>query len=542
MIKVDFSYNDHNYFVQCNYKDKMEEIINKFLEKSQKEKKNIFFLYNGQIINQELTFDQCANRLDKSRNYMNILVIESQLSNIDSNYLKKVNYIICPECFESAILTIDDFKFSITGCSGNHKTENLELKELNNKQFIDQSKIYCDNCHKYKNEINDFKLYVCNKCKKNLCPSCNESHDKSHKDCIKIYEENQFLCKDHYIEYSHYCTDCKKDLCPLCINTHENHNSIAYQTMKRDLDIIKDKELKDTKEKILELKEIIKRMIYQLNNLNKNLDIYFEIYDNILSSFSNEKINYNILQNINTMKKFNNNYLGNLSEIIKDNNTKSQFNNIIKLQTKIDFKNDQIIQINENINNNETIKDNNYSSNDNNVKNLNNILDDKYENFNINKIKELNSFTTKNTIEKLLILNDGRILTNQKYYDENGDNIYKLCVYSLQNGFICDINIDYGDIKKFYIMDDGNVILEDNNIRIIKINKNYIEDMFVFGKEGSSIKQLSKDKFIIDIKKLRDKPVYNKFFQVYVDYKWEKVIYKYDNNQLIFYKNIIIFE
>ena len=153
----------------------------------------------------------------------------------------------------------------------------------------------------------------------------------------------------------------------------------------------------------------------------------------------------------------------------------------------------------------------------------------------------MNSFTTKNTIEKLLILNDGRILTNQSYYDENGDNIYKLCVYSLQNGFICDINIDYGDIKKFYIMDDGNIILENNNIRIIKINKNYIEDMFVFGKEGSSIKKLSKNKFLIDIKKLRDKPVYNKFFQVYVDYKWEKVIYKYDNNQLIFYKNIIYF-
>ena len=34
---------------------------------------------------------------------MNILVIDIQLLNEDSNHLKKVNYIICPECHENAI-------------------------------------------------------------------------------------------------------------------------------------------------------------------------------------------------------------------------------------------------------------------------------------------------------------------------------------------------------------------------------------------------------------------------------------------------------
>ena len=36
----------------------------------------------------------------------------------------------------------------------------------------------------------------------------------------------------------------------------------------------------------------------------------------------------------------------------------------------------------------------------------------------------------------------------------------------------------------------------------------------------------------------RDDPYYNKFFQVWVDYKFEKEIFTYDNKQLIFYKNI----
>jgi len=39
----------------------MKDIIGKFLEKSQKERKNLFFIYNGQIINEKLEFNQCAN-------------------------------------------------------------------------------------------------------------------------------------------------------------------------------------------------------------------------------------------------------------------------------------------------------------------------------------------------------------------------------------------------------------------------------------------------------------------------------------------------
>ena len=66
----------------------------------------------------------------------------------------------------------------------------------------------------------------------------------------------------------------------MCVIAHENHELIAYQTIKRELDITKDKELKDIKEMIYQLKTIVNEMIYQLNTFNKNLDTYFEIYDN----------------------------------------------------------------------------------------------------------------------------------------------------------------------------------------------------------------------------------------------------------------------
>ena len=141
MNKVDFTYNDDKYFVQCSNDDKMIDIISKFLSKINKERKNIVFLYNGLMINEELSFNQCANRLDRSRNYMSVVVVEGQNSNDDSVNLKKSNYIICPQCEEDAFLSIKDFKLSITGCNKQHKTEDLELKELEKTQYIDQSKI-----------------------------------------------------------------------------------------------------------------------------------------------------------------------------------------------------------------------------------------------------------------------------------------------------------------------------------------------------------------------------------------------------------------
>ena len=57
MNKVDFTYNDDKYFVQCNNKDKMKNIISKFLSKVNIDRNNLAFLYNGQMINEELSFD-----------------------------------------------------------------------------------------------------------------------------------------------------------------------------------------------------------------------------------------------------------------------------------------------------------------------------------------------------------------------------------------------------------------------------------------------------------------------------------------------------
>ena len=94
MNKVEFCFNDVKFIAQCNKDDKMKDIIAKFLSKSGQTKNSVFFLYNGRIINDELVFNKCANSLDRSRNYMNVIVLESQGLNDESVNLIKSKYII----------------------------------------------------------------------------------------------------------------------------------------------------------------------------------------------------------------------------------------------------------------------------------------------------------------------------------------------------------------------------------------------------------------------------------------------------------------
>ena len=539
MNKVVFDCNDIKFTIQCNNDDKMKDIISKYLSKSDKNKKNLAFLYNGRIIDENLTFIRCANSLDRQRNHMVVLVF--CMENVD-NDLVKSKYIICPKCKENAFISIKNFRISITGCKSGHKTEDLDLKEFIETQNIDESNIKCDKCEKSKNETQQNKLFTCNKCNINLCSLCKNTHDESHINYMKDYDENKIYCKTHFENYTNYCTDCKKDICNLCINEHEGHKFINYDNIIKDFDKIKAEELKETKEKLYEIKTIVDGMIAQLKNFNINLNSYFDIYDNIFSSFDTMKRNYSLLQNINNLKKFNDSFITNITEIIKDNNMKTKFTNIISLQSKIDFKkfkkNEQIIK-NEIIeiktneiktdknNNNKIIKNNNNESNDNNERNKKNItMDNNYENFNVSNIEELQSFNTKNEVNWLLTLIDGRIMTYQILYDNNDDAIYKLCVYSEKNKFSCDINIDFENSNSFILMDDGHIIVNTYNdeIKIIDIKKDKIEEIWKFDKKSDYIQKLSTTKLLIYVKKDKSGS--------------ENELYTYDKDKLIFYKNI----
>ena len=73
MMDVIFNYKDFNTIIQSNIDDKMKDLINKFLIKIGKNEndKNLYYIYNGNKVNLELTCIKLANELDKIKNENN---------------------------------------------------------------------------------------------------------------------------------------------------------------------------------------------------------------------------------------------------------------------------------------------------------------------------------------------------------------------------------------------------------------------------------------------------------------------------------------
>ena len=97
MAKVVFTFENEEIIIECNIKDKMKDIFIKFSSKVQKDLNKLYFIYNGNIIKDEMEYDQILNEEDKKRNIMNIIVYEN--NSLNEN-MTKSKEIICPECKE----------------------------------------------------------------------------------------------------------------------------------------------------------------------------------------------------------------------------------------------------------------------------------------------------------------------------------------------------------------------------------------------------------------------------------------------------------
>ena len=126
MAEAIFNYEGINILVQCNINDKIKDIIHKFLIKIKKKEdnSNLIYLYNGTSINKELTFEQQANDLDKSRKKMNIIVTTNDIIASEEKIILS-NDIICIECKENILLNIKNFKINLFGCKTKNNYYNI---------------------------------------------------------------------------------------------------------------------------------------------------------------------------------------------------------------------------------------------------------------------------------------------------------------------------------------------------------------------------------------------------------------------------------
>ena len=128
MVKVIFSFEGRETYIQYSKENKMKDICNKFSSKININLSLLYFIYNGNQINQQLTFKEQANSIDNKRNQMNILVFKHE-----NNGLK------CKKFGENISLPISD---NIKKYNSNQKDLLIELKNqieniINSKDIND---------------------------------------------------------------------------------------------------------------------------------------------------------------------------------------------------------------------------------------------------------------------------------------------------------------------------------------------------------------------------------------------------------------------
>ena len=502
----------------------MKDIIDKFLIKIKSKKNNLYYLYNGSKINFELTFNEQANDLDKNRKQMNIVVNDKDVSPYNT-FLKKSEYIICPECKELILISIKNHKICLSECKNGHKFEDIPFKDFEQTQYIDESKIKCDKCKRNKNEVFQNLFYICLTCKINLCPLCKCVHDQSH--FFIDYEQKDFICHSHLDNYTFCCSDCKKDICALCEIEHKGHKIITYGSIISDKDDLV-KNVNNSKKVIIEFKEHIDTIITKLNEVVQNVDDYFNAYSNFINNFNIRNKNYYILQNINYMKEYNKTFINNINDIINVKNIANSVNNIIEIFDKIKYKEPEQ-PVNNIIDNIKEKEKENIQIQEEEIKNKEeddaldidnsfiigyNPFEDNYEILSIKKLKKLKSFGPEYEFDDYKILKDRRIL----FYHKNQIN-----VYNINKDIVCDINCDNldDDIKKIFQMNDENLIIfYDKMIEIYEIKEKTLDKINTYSNvKNNKIFKLLDDKFL-----------------VFSDYKKEMSLYTYQNKELKVYK------
>ena len=128
-----------NVIVQCSIKDKMKDICQKYVTKVEKDINSLVFLYGGNQINFNLSFEELAYSLDKERKEMKVLVYTNELENF-----------ICPNCgrkiklntekIDNIILSINNIKETLNGAkliidnivkNSSMSSVNMQLKSVN---------------------------------------------------------------------------------------------------------------------------------------------------------------------------------------------------------------------------------------------------------------------------------------------------------------------------------------------------------------------------------------------------------------------------
>lgn len=337
--EVIYQFEQQTIIIQCNENEKMKEISEKFSNKIESNLNNLLFLYDGNQLDLDLTFEEQSNKEDKLRKKMNIIAyLKNTVILRPNTAIIQSKEVICPVCKESCRISIIDYKIIFYECKNGHKINNIFLDEFNSTQLINESSIICSDCME-NNIFSSYekRFYKCLTCEQNLCLLCQQKHNKDH--IIIEYDKQNYICKEHNDFYISFCKNCKTNLCCNCFPLHnKSHKLIEYKNIIPNDNKIKE-EINELRRTIDTFKETITDIMGKLEIVKEKIEIFYQINYDILNNYIKRNKNYQILQNINEIS--NNINLNNIKEIINNNCTISKISDILNIYDKMTTKRDK---------------------------------------------------------------------------------------------------------------------------------------------------------------------------------------------------------
>ena len=143
MVVVYFIFKEKRTAVKCDFLEKMNEVCKRYISQIGIAQKNIYFIYDGKKINENLSFKELINEKDFKRFAINVFVYEEEKEKniINNEYWNKINYKFKKNPKLKYKLEITD----INSKYGNNDIFEVFVSYKNNKEYVASPNVNNDN-------------------------------------------------------------------------------------------------------------------------------------------------------------------------------------------------------------------------------------------------------------------------------------------------------------------------------------------------------------------------------------------------------------
>ena len=145
---IEFIYEGNELSIQYNETDSVKDIISRCCTKLAKNAEDIYFIYKGEVLDENSNIEQIKNNSDGAK----ILVFnrsDPHDKTKEENLIDSKD-VICPICGENCLINIKNYKIELNKCVNGHSLQNIYFNEFKNIQKINEALAICYNCHKKK--------------------------------------------------------------------------------------------------------------------------------------------------------------------------------------------------------------------------------------------------------------------------------------------------------------------------------------------------------------------------------------------------------